>query len=346
MDIYLLEKDTYERIDIIDGHNSFIWTERMSSPGDFELVLPPSNKWESLKINRLITHSDTKEAMFIEERHETTNQQGEQILTIRGRSLDTIFEKRSVIPPAGKEVWTNYGPVWEAIYELVGQFAMSSTGLGGSNDVISGMTRYMDVNNETSLSVAIGIQDLYTSIKELADSLDLRFGIELNPSSPRLRFYCVEGQLRQIFFSTKLDTLTDPSFLHSNADYYNVAYIWSAEGKYRTSVGATSAKGLNRRVLTVNASDLNVDEDTTASQLVNQLKQRGREELAKHKEQRIFDGKLTGVDPYAYRTHYNLGDRVTLIDSNNNSRQVRISEYIFAQDREGTRSYPTFSAIE
>lgn len=346
MDIYLLEKGTYQRIDIIDNHKSFIWTERMSSPGDCELVLAPSPQWNKLTLNRLITHSETREAMIIEERHETTDEQGETVLTIRGRSLDTMLERRSVIPPSGKETWGNYGPIWEAIYNLVGDFALSNTGLGGANDKIPDLYRYMNTKDETPYDTAVGIQDLYSAIKDLADSEELTFGIDLNPTSPRLRFYTIKGQLRQIFFSTKLDTLSDPSFLHTNAEHYNVAYVWSSQGRYRTSVGSTNLKGINRRVLTVNATDLDVDEDTSVAKLKSQLKQRGREELSKHKEQRIFDGKLTGVDPYVYRTHYNLGDMVTLIDSNNNQRRVRISEYIFAEDQEGYRNYPTFTTVE
>lgn len=346
MDLYLLEKGTYKRIAVVDDFKSLIWTERMSDPGEFELILPPSKRWNSLTINRLLTHTETKEAMIIEEREETTDQQGEQVLKIRGRSLDILLEKRSVVPPAGKENWTNYGPISEAISLLVRDFALSSTGLGGANDIIPELYRYIDITEMDVHSIAVPIKDLYTAIKDLADSRNLRFGIELMATSPRLRFYAVEGSGRQIFFSTQLDTLSDPSFLHTNSDYYNVAYIWSAEGKYRTSVGATSSTGIDRRVLTVYASDLNVDEETSVSQLTSQMKQRGLEELAKHKEKKLFDGKLTGIDPYIYRTHYDLGDTVTLIDSNNNKQQVRISEYIFSQDSQGLRRYPTFTSIE
>lgn len=346
MDLYLLEQGTYKRLDLVDDFKSLIWTERMSDPGDFELVLPPSKKWNSLILNRLLTHTETKEVMIIEQRHETTNAQGETVLTLRGRSLDTLLERRSVVPPAGKENWTNYGPIFEAIDLLVRDFAMTNNGLGGSNDIIPNLYRYINVRDMEVHSLAVPIKDLYTAVKDLADSRDLRFGIDLTASAPRLRFYAVEGVERQIFFSTQLDTLSDPSFLHTNASHYNVAYIWSAEGKYRTTVGATSTSGLNRRVLTVNATDLNVDEDTSVSQLTSQMKQRGREELAKHKVQKLFDGKITGVDPYVYRTHYELGDIVTLIDSNNNKEKVRISEYIFSQDEQGLRRYPTFAAIE
>lgn len=346
MDLYLLEKGTYKRIDVVDEFKSLIWTERMSDPGDFELVLPPSKKWSSLTINRLFTHPETKEAMIIEQRHETTDVQGEQVLTLRGRSLDTLLEKRSVVPPAGKENWINYGPIFEAISLLVRDFALTNNDLGGANDIIPDLYRHIDINDMEVHSIAVPIKDLYSAIKDLADSRDLRFGIELNASSPRLRFYAIEGSERQIFFSTQLDTLSDPSFLHTNVDHYNVAYVYAAQGAYRTAVGNTSASGLDRRVLTVDASDLNVDEDTTVSQLTSQMRQRGLEELAKHKEKRLFDGKLTGVDPYVYRTHYSLGDVVTLIDSSNNKQKVRISEYIFSQDNQGLKRYPTFTSIE
>lgn len=346
MNIYLLEKGTYKRIDVVDSFKSFIWTERMSSPGDCEVIMLSKTQWDKLTIGRILTHTKTKEAMIIEERHSTTDQLGERLYIIRGRSLDTLLEKRSVIPPTGKATWLNHGPIWEAITLLVKNFALSSTSMGGANDVIPELYRYIDVNDQQVHSIAVKIQSLYTAIKDLADSRNLRFGIDLNPSSPRLRFYTIEGEERQIMFSTQLDTLSDPSFLHTNADHYNTAYIWSNEGKYRTSVGSTSATGINRRILTVEATDLDINEDTNSTQLMSQMRQRGLEELAKHKELRLFDGKLSGDDPYVYRTHYQLGDIVTLMDEDNNKQKVRVSEYIFAQDEQGFRSYPTFATID
>lgn len=346
MDIYLLEKGTYERIAVLDDFSSFIWTERMSSPGDFEMELPPSDVWSSLTLGRHIAHTDSSELMIIESRLESTSTSGETMLKISGRSMDSILEKRSVLPSPGKEHWTNHGPVWEAVYELVRNFALRSTSLGGTKDLIPDMYIYQDVNEQLPVfDLAVPIQDLYTAVQDLCDSRDYSFGIDLVNTSPRLRFYVKEGDTRPLYFSPQLDTLESPSYLHSTESYYNVAYVWSKEALHSVVVGSSNSTGLNRRVLSIYASDLSVDDDTTLSQLRSQMRQRGLEELAKHKEQKLVDGTVSSVDTYVYRTHYFLGDVVNLVDSDSNVQKVRVSEFIFAQDQEGLRSYPTFTTV-
>lgn len=336
----------FNRASVIDEFSSFIWTEKKSSPGEFQIDLFPSDRWKSLLPDRMIMHSKSSEIMVIEERLETTSQSGEALLKIKGRSMDTILERRSVIPPEGKPVWARNATIKQAILWLFNEFALSSTSLGGASDKLPNLTSYLDVKEAILYDFAIAPQSLYSAIKNLCDSRGYVFGIDYRPEAPNLRFYVREGSERSVYFSTKLDTLAEPSFLHTNRDYYNVAYVWSREGLYRTSVSLGSKTGLNRRVLTVNATDLDVDDETTSTQLIGQMRQRGLEELSKHREEKLFDGKVTDINTYIYGVDYRIGDTVTLIDDYNNTQSVLVSEYIFAQDQEGFRSYPTFSAIE
>lgn len=348
MDIFLVNPATYKRTHLLDRYSSFIWTERMSDYGDFEMVFAPSSIWDELIIGRYVGHSKTNKLMIIEERLETEDSEGGITLTIRGRSLESLLLRRVVIPPAGKGVWSYSGPAGNAVYYLVRLFAILETDLGQNRDVIPDMYMYNGTADTEVLEFAISPKSLYDSVKEICDSRNFTFGIELMAESPRLRCFVDDGLDRPIYFSTDLDTLSETSALESDMDYYNTAYVWSKDGKYRTVVNASSTvhSGVNRRVLSVDESSLDVSEDVTVSQLLAQLKQRGKEELSKHKKFKSFDGKLTGHNPYIYRKHYFLGDRVTLKGARGLRSEVRISEYIFTSDSEGDRDYPTFTVVD
>lgn len=348
MDIYLVKENTYERMVIIDEYKSFIWTERMSSYGDFEMTMTPSRRWDNIHIGRFIGHSDSRALMMIEEKYETIDSAGEAILTVRGRDLTALAMGRSVIPWSGRDIWKYTGTTGQAIYYLLRNFMMLENDMGQGRDIIEDAYAFNGTDDTEEISFAVGIKSVYDAVKELADTKNFSFGVDLRMTSPRLRFYVEEGVERNITFSTLLDTLTEPSYLHSQLDHYNTAYIWSKDGRYRTSVGIPSHHhtGFDRKVLPVHASDLDVADDTTTAQLIELMKQRGLEELSKHKEVRAFDAKLTGLDPYIYRTHYALGDIVRLMDRNGRQEKVRVTEYIFTQDAEGYRAYPTFSTLE
>lgn len=347
MDVYLIEKDTYERMLILDEYKSFIWTERMSSYGDFEMTMTPSKRWDNIHIGRFIGHSDSRALMMIEEKYESIDSAGEAILTVRGRDLTALALSRSVIPWNGRDVWLYTGTTGEAIYYLFRNFMMLENALDYGGDVIPDAYIANGTDDTEVISFAVGIKSLYDAVKELADTKNFSFGADLRMTSPRLRFYVEEGVERNITFSTLLDTLTEPSYLHSRLDYYNTAYIWSKDGKHRTSVGIPNhlRTGFDRKVLPVHASDLDVADDITTTQLIALMRQRGLEELAKHKEVRAFDAKLTGLDPYVYRAHYALGDIVRLMDRNGRQEKVRVTEYIFTHDANGYRAYPTFSTL-
>ena len=117
-------------------------------------------------------------------------------------------------------------------------------------------------------------------------------------------------------------------------------------GKYGTAVvygngyDASMAKGFLRKVLLVNADDIDLE---PGAELTAALIERGVQELAQHRSVMCFDGETPQVISYVYGRDYDLGDLVEVQDSEGNANQVRVTEQIFASDAEGDRSYPTFT---
>lgn len=350
MDIYLLD-ESFNRLAIIDEFDSLVWTERHSGYGDFEMVIPPSSRWSIIRQGRYIAHTETRCIMRIEKIVDRTNTDGTRVKSVSGRSMESILTSRTVIPWVGRNQWLYTSTVGNTAYLLLRNHLMIADGMD-TKDIIPDLYVFDGTSDTEEVEVVLEIKSLYDAVKELLDTKDFGFGIDLMDGSPRLRLYIYQGVERSnIIFSSQLDTLTEESKVESDMDYYNVAYVYSNENERRMITGLRSLdppySGLDRKVISIYASDLKIDEEiTTFSRLDKALVQRGREELSKYRKVRAFDGKLTGLDPYIFKTHYQLGDIVSLMDEDNNIEKVRIAEYIWGVDAEGTRSYPTFVALD
>lgn len=109
---------TYLADRIVEGFTSKVWTERYLAPGEFELKTPYID--ETMRVlpeMTLISHRHTKEVMKVETHEITTDEFGQETLTVRGRSADCILESRFVEGAYGKKRKMNkqYTPLGAAL---------------------------------------------------------------------------------------------------------------------------------------------------------------------------------------------------------------------------------------
>lgn len=350
MDIFLRDGD-FKKIAYLDEFDSFIWKERYNSYGDFEMVLPKGSRSNWVSIGSYITHSESHRVMVIEERHDRIDSEGKESVLIKGRSLESILERRVVIPNRVPGLsWYMKDRMSEIVTTLVGDICYRGVGLSDL-DIIPSMYVVNDTfSDSTIVSAAVKVKPLYDAVKELCDSANLGFAINLlqlnNDASRHLRFFVYEGRTQpNTIFGTVLDNLTNVSGITKNTDHRNVAYVWSKDGKYRTIVAPKGASagwaGLDRRVMMVEAGDVDTP-DIAQDEILEVLRQRGREELSKQKRDEAFDGEITPDSKYVYNAHYGLGDTVTFVDQNGRKYPMVVAEQIWSVDSNGTKSYPTF----
>lgn len=130
MDVFVYDKN-FNLLDMIQSFNSFIWTERYSEPGDFELFLPATNHLlDILKVGNYIEIEESDETMIIETvitKHEKVN--NIRYLTVQGRSLLSILDRRCFLgnitwndenanPPAPNYTYTNQS-IWNMLRMLL-----------------------------------------------------------------------------------------------------------------------------------------------------------------------------------------------------------------------------------
>ena len=94
MDVFVLD-DFLVRSTVVDAYFSFIWSERVASLGDFELVVPNNSDMKNLlAIGRRLSINESKRIMVIETHEAKIDDEGRNVLLISGRSLESILMER------------------------------------------------------------------------------------------------------------------------------------------------------------------------------------------------------------------------------------------------------------
>lgn len=126
MEVYVLNKDLIP-IGVVDNYNSFIWTERYAEAGDFELTIPASKQAVDLfQQDYYLKIKDSNELMIIETITIKTENRA-QYMTVAGRSLVSILDRRVVL---GTRMFNTAGQnniedmdqnVWQIVSKLVNE---------------------------------------------------------------------------------------------------------------------------------------------------------------------------------------------------------------------------------
>lgn len=349
MDLYSLS-GSYRRVNLMDDYESMIWTERFNNHGDFEIIAAPKSKTSrSLRVGALVENSESPEPMVVERRERTTTAEGVRAFKWKGRSLTApIMLGRSITPPDTKETWSFEGAAHLALRQLIIDHCITPI-RGGSADIVPNLNIISRAGSSESVDVEFPPGNLYTSYKELSDSAKLGFSVELDRNTYNINFIVAPQKSRSgVVLGESLDSLTEVSELDSIEEMYNTAYVWDKEHKHLQVVypsGTIAQTGFNRKVLTVEASD--IDSATlTEEKRIRLMTTRGRTELAKAKRINLYDATVTPNSPYTYRRNYWLGDIVKILVDEGPLLNKVITEYIWSAGPEGIRSYPTLDEAE
>jgi len=362
MELYTLDS-LYRRIQVIDRFESLIWTERYSGWGEFELDI------DSTLANRRLLPAGTRLAMNesyrvmeVETFENRTDSEGRNLLTVKGRSLEKILEDRVARGTLGDLTTT---PKWslQGLPAAIARAIFTTICVNGQldpNDVIpmvieSGGLFPADTIPEPTTEILYEIDPMtvYQAIKDLCDIYDLGFRLVRNFDTGQLHWDVYSGSdrttgqttLPPVIFSPDLGNLQNTTELTSIASAKNVAYVFSPVGHeivYPPDVDPDVA-GFERRVLLVNATDIQLEEGEDPAVASEKMIQRGLDELAKHRSFSGFDGEVSQNSEYKYGRDYHLGDLVDQRNTDGVGNYMRVTEQIFVSDKEGERSYPTLA---
>ena len=143
MEIYILD-DLLREIDVVDEYqyDSFIWTERYSARGDFQIVArsTPSMKNRFVK-DTLFVIRDSKRIMRVNTVTETIDEEKGAQLTIKGFELVDILRQRvSTVKEVDGNLravvyWNGWKPI-ELINDMVWRACVDPTWMLSPGDAI------------------------------------------------------------------------------------------------------------------------------------------------------------------------------------------------------------------
>jgi hypothetical protein len=366
MEVLILDK-LLRPIDVVDTFESMIFAERRKELGDFELVTlsTPANKKRFVP-NTWVTIDKSRRVMKVETVEETTDDDLRNILKIKGFEITKILLQRAAL----KAITGGVAPVWmiadqpaDVMRYIFRQICVLGTVT--SDDIIpfiqDGETQYPASTIPEPTDTILWEQkpdSVFAALKELADIFDLGFRLyrdQNNTSELYFDVYAgndrttVQSTNTPVVFSYDMENLQNTRELNDISQEFNVVqvvYIFTdeTETEVALTVEVFDAEGIppegfdrKAKVLTITS----IPEEVT--DIPAFLVRAGMDELMKCRPIGAFDGEVSQNSQYVYETHYFLGDVVELRSSTGATAYMVVEEYIFVQDMQGERSYPTFT---
>jgi hypothetical protein len=351
---------------VIDKFESLIWTERFQSAGDFQLDIVSDFRARSLlKTDTYLAMSKSNYVMRVESVEDDVNEDGQKILIVKGRSLESLMEDRVAYSVAGPTQttdgtgatvdvkWTITDKPADVARKIFHDICVTGTLDPGDKIPFINEGTFMPASTIVEpidpVTVEITPTTVYDAISQLSQVWNLGFRILRQYDMSKLWFDIYVGSdrttdqqiLPAVVFAPELDNLKNTKELTSVEGAKNVAYVYSPAGfqmVYAAGV-APDVDGFERRVLVVDANDITSDNPNVTAA----LQQRGNEELAKARTYQAFDGEISQNSQYLYGRDYNLGDVVETRNVDGVTNNMRVTEQIFVHDRDGERSYPTLT---
>lgn len=339
---------------ILDDYISFIWTDRYDLCGDFEIYAKVSDDiLTNIQQDYYLQIRESEHIMIVEDIEITTDSEEGNRVTITGRSLESILDRRIV--------WTQTtfdGTLQNGIKKLLDENVINPT---KTTRKISNFI-FKESSDEAITSLKLKAQytgdNIYDIVTGLCEENGIGFKIILDENK-NFVFSLYNGtdrsysqtKLPYVIFSQDYDDLLTSNFKASRSSYKNVTLVGGeGEGAQRKLYVVGDTDGLDRRELFTDARDISsyVDTDTTLSleEYQKLLEQRGKTNLSEYKEEIEFEGEADISSMFVYGIDYFMGDIVQVEDDYGHKTSSRISELVRSMDDSGLSSYPIFKKIE
>ena len=340
MELYVLN-DKFEVLGIIDNYECLVWERNYYKPNTFSMqIIPTFEQFELLKKgNILLKNDNTKEAMYIDHRELEENEEGIEILVVSGYSLTQWLDRRitlykEVEKANAETVMKNYvnrhciNPV-EANRKIDNLVLETNNSLGSETDYLS------------------HYKPLLEELEYISKVNELGYKIDLDLTNKKYLFGVYQGIDRTVnqdinsraIFSTEFENIKNQKYVDSDNNYRNMILIAGAgEDLNRKTLSlGTENKGLNRYELFVDARDISgtkqsgdTEVDIPLAEYNKLLEARAKENLAECTKVQSFDCVISNTNNLIYRTDYDLGDKISIINKKwglmLNERIVSITE--------------------
>ena len=349
----LIMDEKFQHVCLIDAFESLIWTERYHGFGDFEIYTPANAElMKTVKQDYYAWLKDSDQVMIVEEVQIGTEVETGGHLTISGRSLESILDRRII----WQQTVLN-GNLQNGIKKLITENVISPV---IADRKISGFV-FQESKDPYIMGLTIRAQytgdNLYETIETICKAYNLGFRIMLNEQN-QFVFSLYSGADRSydqsvnpyVVFSPKFENIINSNDLESKKTLKNVTLIAGEDaGSSRRTRIVGTGKDLSRREVYTDARDIQSetqDGKLSDSEYNAQLVQRGKEKLSECQLIKSFEGQVETTHSFVYGEDFYKGDIVQIVNEYGIESKVRVIEIVRSRDVTGYETYPTFSVVE
>lgn len=377
MEFMVLDKN-YDAIAMIDTFTSAIWTVRYDEAGDFELCTPVRLDYiQAIQIGNYLWSKESDRLMIIETVEIATDAENGPQLTVTGRGLESILERRIITSGI-----TFSGNVQSIIISMLNTEVINAS-MKRRIPLFSYKTSTDPRITGTSMEFTARGENLYDMICSLCQECKIGWKI-LPKGAGGFEFELFAGTDRSydqnanpyVVFSPSFENLLNSNYIKSYKAYKNSVYAVGTyqkeviiKNKYKNDEGDwvieeqttyeedevtawgfsedSEPTGLARREIFVDNGGVNDGEQGGAYSVWNAInKQKGLTELANHQTTTAFEGELEATRQYVYGKDFAIGDIVQIQNEYGIEGTVYISEIVFSHDASGITITPTFTSTE
>lgn len=353
MDVTVLNTNL-DAISIVDVYESFIWTDRYYEYGDFELFTSMTDTiLNYIRQDYYLQSRESEHVMIIEKIRINSDSENGNHITVTGRSLESILDRRIVW---GQKTIT--GNLQNGIRTLLNENVISPADNARKIDNFIFEASTDPAITSLKIDAQYTGDNLYDVINKICSERNIGFKVTLN-NNKQFVFKLYAGTDRSydqsvnpyVIFSPKFENIINSNYVESKSALKTVTLVGGeGEGSARKYTTVGGGNGLNRRELFTDARDISSDVGDgvvlSNAEYTAQLQQCGKEKLAENTDVTSFEGQVETTVMFRYGEDFFNGDVVQIANEYGHETKARIVEIVMSEDEDGNSVYPTFKTIE
>lgn len=292
----------------IDDYESLQFTRRFYRAGEFELHISLGKQGvdQLQKENIIVINNKMHKAGIIQSRNITQNDQGIEVLVVKGPTLGGILDRRVTVTDNFDRV---RGPAETVMKHYVNNHLINSV---NTQRRVPFMSNAPDLGRGKVTPWQTRFEPLNMVVQEIAEWCDIGWLVKLDYSVKKWVFDVLPGRnlttgqnaLPPVIFSRDYDNIMSQNFVDSDQQFKNVGYA-GGKGEYedRLIQMVGSSSGADRRETFL---------DCSGAEDAGELVDMGNQKLSLLKRIVSYDGQILNTGSFIFETDWDLGDIVTL----------------------------------
>lgn len=359
MDIHILDQ-SFTLIAVIDSYESMIWTDRYDEPGEFEIYTPVTDEMIKFPVvNNYLRIGDSEHLMIIEDIEVETNIEDGNHIKIKGRSLESILDRRVIIGEVNIE-----GNLQNAIRSLITTNIISPS--DSRRRISNFIFRDSTDSKVTSLTYETQFKgkNLLEAIEEMCKEKEIGFKVILNDNNQFVfslyagtnRSYSQEA-LPWVVFKPSFDNIIESDYKEEHSDARTFCYVHSqytqkdedSESNESQEIEVIREVGTGTGLLRKEVykdGGVSKDDEMSMAEYYAKLDQAGSEELTAKKVKKEFEGEVETSRLFVYGRDFFIGDVLQVANEYGKEAPSRMTEFVWSIDSSGVDHHPVFKALD